>query len=132
MDLQNTLLQSPLHLTILTKLTSGDLVRKLLAAGATPDLRDRNGNTALHLACKAGDFKAVCDLTTPLSDDEVTSVTYDLPPSYRFCIPQDLNLRNYEGKKYVLVDFHEYLTPEIYAFFANLCVSVSSCFRPTI
>lgn len=98
MDLQNNLLQTPLHLAILTGLTSGGLLRRLLAGGATPDLRDRNGNTALHLACKAGDRQAVRTLTTPLMGEEITSIPYELPSSHACCIPQNLDLRNYEGE----------------------------------
>ncbi|XP_054997664.1 nuclear factor NF-kappa-B p105 subunit isoform X2 [Sorex araneus] len=51
-NLRNNLYQTPLHLAVLTE--QPDVVEALLGAGADPGLLDRSGDSALHLAAKAG------------------------------------------------------------------------------
>jgi ankyrin only family protein len=93
LNLQNDFRQTALHLAVLTNLPP--LTRRLVVKGARLETRDRNGNTALHLACKHGFEACVEMLTTPLSQEERKSVPYDLPPR---SIPQDLTINNYEGE----------------------------------
>ncbi|KAM4013052.1 NF-kappa-B inhibitor alpha [Anomaloglossus baeobatrachus] len=54
---QNKLLQTPLHLAIITD--QYELAAKLLEAGCDPEMRDHAGNTALHIACKKGSLRGV-------------------------------------------------------------------------
>jgi len=62
LNVQNKLLQSPLHLAVLTKQPS--VVSKLVESGADVMSRDRNGNTALSIACRDGLFRIVNILVT--------------------------------------------------------------------
>ncbi|XP_078389631.1 uncharacterized protein LOC144671552 [Cetorhinus maximus] len=50
LDIYNNLRQTPLHLAVITKQSS--IVRQLVANGASRVLLDRNGQTAVHLACE--------------------------------------------------------------------------------
>ena len=68
LDIQNDIAQTPLHLAVLT--SQPFVLRKLVVAGASLGIRDRNGNTALHLACSAGDVECVKQLLTPLTLSE--------------------------------------------------------------
>lgn len=49
-----------------------DLVRRLLIAGATLDLRNKIGNTALHIACEEGNLDVVKSILEPISSAELT------------------------------------------------------------
>lgn len=49
----NFLRQTPLHLAVITKQPRA--LDCLIKAGANPRLRDRHGNTAVHIACSYGD-----------------------------------------------------------------------------
>lgn len=49
-----------------------DLVRRLLIAGATLDLRNKIGNTALHIACEEGNLDVVKSILEPISSTELT------------------------------------------------------------
>jgi len=51
------MLQTPLHLAVITHQMS--IVKKLIEGGADVNLMDRNGQTALHLACQDGDINCV-------------------------------------------------------------------------
>ncbi len=88
----NTYGQAPLHLAVITK--QPNIVRKLVAMGAPLEQKDRNGNTALHLACREGDLPCVQALTFPLSSSESASAAYSVPIQ---CIPQSMEIWNYEG-----------------------------------
>ena len=92
LSIQNTLGQAPLHLAVITK--QADVVRKLVAMGALLEQRDRNGNTPLHLACREGDVACVQALTLPLTTTEMSRVAYGASVE---CIPQNMDLWNYEG-----------------------------------
>ncbi|XP_067875048.1 NF-kappa-B inhibitor beta-like [Heterodontus francisci] len=50
LNLQNDMKQTALHLAVI--IGRADLVEKLVAAGANLLLQEKDGNTALHLACK--------------------------------------------------------------------------------
>ncbi|KAM9294442.1 NF-kappa-B inhibitor alpha [Gastrophryne carolinensis] len=54
---QNNLLQTPLHLAIITE--QAEIAGKLLQAGCDPEIRDYRGNTALHIACEKGSLAGV-------------------------------------------------------------------------
>ncbi|XP_029475216.1 NF-kappa-B inhibitor beta [Rhinatrema bivittatum] len=54
LDLQNDLGQTALHIAVIIGLPT--FVEKLLVAGANPCIQEKNGNTALHVACKEGQY----------------------------------------------------------------------------
>lgn len=66
LDIYNYLKQTPLHLATITRQPAA--IRRLLEAGASPDIPDRNGRTALHLACEQGDLDCVKEIVRPLND----------------------------------------------------------------
>ncbi|KAM4713245.1 NF-kappa-B inhibitor epsilon [Anableps anableps] len=79
LDIQNNLYQSPLHLATYLNLT--DVVTTLMEKGASLELQDQDGNTALHVACQHGQIKCV------------TEMTRDLPPSLLAPVLQTQNWR---------------------------------------
>ncbi len=94
LDVQNyRYRQSPLHLAALTG--QAMVARKLLAWGATVDLRDHRGDTPLHIACRQGSLDCVKVLTTPLEYQEVRHTPYSVPCQR---VPQDMSLMNYNGE----------------------------------
>ena len=90
--LKNKLSQTSLHLATVTEQTR--VVRALMAAGADVAARDRDGNTALHIACRNGSLGIVRTLLEPVTYDEVLNNKYDIPYQE---IPQDFSIANYEG-----------------------------------
>ena len=68
LDIMNDDWETPLHLAVITK--QPNIVRKLLLSGADLLKQNINGNTALHLACKFGNFLCVKALTQMLSKEE--------------------------------------------------------------
>ncbi|XP_072122210.1 B-cell lymphoma 3 protein isoform X2 [Mobula birostris] len=50
LDIYNNLRQTPLHLAVITR--HADLTAVLVTGGASPVLLDRNGQSAIHLACE--------------------------------------------------------------------------------
>ena len=93
LDHRNLLQQSALHLAVLTH--QPVVVRSLVVTGATLDIRDRNGNTALHLCCKQGDVDSATALTTPIDTRERNPLSSNVPLRK---IPQDLSILNYDGE----------------------------------
>lgn len=93
LNLSNLLRQTPLHLAVLTKQSA--IVRRLLCAGAEATAQDRDGNTALHIACREGYEDIVRQLLRPVTYQETRENTYDIPFQR---LPQDMNVRNYEGE----------------------------------
>ena len=81
-----------LHLAVLTG--QYQVVRKLVVCGASLDIKNQNGDTALHLACKRGDIKCVLALVTPITQEDAMNSPYPLP--YRM-IPQDQSVYNFNG-----------------------------------
>ncbi|XP_072836375.2 B-cell lymphoma 3 protein isoform X1 [Pogona vitticeps] len=77
LDTFNNLRQTPLHLAVITDQPA--LVKLLLSHGASPMVLDRNGQTALHLACEHGSLRCLQELL-------------DGRPSLL-----DLEARNFEG-----------------------------------
>ena len=81
-DHHNILRQTSLHLSVLSQHLL--ITKLLLQQGAHPQLRDRHGNTALHLACRLGDVEAVKVLMAREIHCESQSTSY-------------VNLLNYDG-----------------------------------
>ncbi|XP_015281361.1 PREDICTED: B-cell lymphoma 3 protein [Gekko japonicus] len=77
LDAFNNLRQTPLHLAVITGQPA--LVKLLLSHGASPMVLDRNGQTALHLACEHGSLRCLQEML-------------EGRPS-----PLDLEARNFEG-----------------------------------
>ncbi|CAG2181050.1 unnamed protein product, partial [Oppiella nova] len=95
LDATNHLSQTPLHLAALTG--QSHIVRRLVISGATVDLRDRHGNTALHIACAQSDYTAVCQLISPIRDRELHSAhVVNYPVDSQHLPVHYLELRNYE------------------------------------
>ncbi|KRG02635.1 uncharacterized protein Dmoj_GI14683, isoform B [Drosophila mojavensis] len=108
LNIQNDVAQTPLHLAALT--AQPTILRMLLLAGAEPTVRDRHGNTALHLSCIAGEKQCVRALTEKFgaseiheahrqyghrsNDKAVSSLSYAH-------LPADLEIRNYDGERCV-------------------------------
>uniref|UniRef100_UPI00398EEE38 B-cell lymphoma 3 protein-like n=1 Tax=Pristiophorus japonicus TaxID=55135 RepID=UPI00398EEE38 len=77
LDIYNNLRQTPLHLAVITKQSS--VAGQLVANGACRGLLDRNGQTAIHLACEHSSLECLVSL---LGSSQETI---------------DLEIRNYEG-----------------------------------
>lgn len=92
-NIPNNLRQTPLHLAVATRQLI--IVRRLMAAGAALDFPDHCGNTALHIACREGMLEMVQLLLRSVHYDETLMNAYEIPYQR---IPQDLSLRNYDGK----------------------------------
>ncbi|XP_021370621.1 NF-kappa-B inhibitor alpha-like isoform X2 [Mizuhopecten yessoensis] len=90
---QNNLMQTPLHLAVMTGMA--DIVRRLIVAGADITLRDHRGDTPLHIASRNGDKEIVRLLLDPVSYEETLQNSYKIPYQK---IPQNLELRNYNGQ----------------------------------
>lgn len=92
LSFRNNIFQTPLHLAVLTRQVK--VVRALMAAGADISVRDKDGNTALHIACRDGLFDIAGNLLEPIRYNEVINNGYKAPYQK---IPQDLAVANYEG-----------------------------------
>ncbi|XP_053398887.1 NF-kappa-B inhibitor epsilon-like [Mercenaria mercenaria] len=90
LSLKNMLFQTPLHLAAITN--QPEVTKELVAAGAEVELRDREGNTALHIACREGFQRIVECLLEPV---QATRCNDNSPRNQK--IPQDFSIRNYEG-----------------------------------
>lgn len=86
--------QTPLHLAVLTH--QARIARCLVVAGANVDIRDRRGNTALHLACQIGDIECVKALLEPITvaETNTANLQYD---AFMQHLSQNLEQRNYDG-----------------------------------
>lgn len=65
-------LQSPLHLA--TYLNLMHVVRELMEKGASLELQDRDGNTALHVACQQGPTEMVSEMTRHVSPSKLAPI----------------------------------------------------------
>lgn len=93
LNIPNNLLQTALHLAVITKMKS--VVRRLIVAGADVTARDHKGDTPLHIACREGFEEIVAVLLEPVTYNETLENRYKIPYQK---IPQNLELRNYNGK----------------------------------
>ena len=92
LNIRNKISQTPLHLAVLTNQVC--LVRRLVVGGADIEARDRNGNMAIHLACRDNLLSVVNALIEPVRYDEQKRNNYDI--SYQN-IDKTLESMNYEG-----------------------------------
>lgn len=74
LDIQNNLYQSPLHLAVYLDLKS--VVQSLVKRGASLHLQDRDGNTALHVACQQGQMECVTHMTRDVSHSKLVPVLH--------------------------------------------------------
>ncbi|XP_051908429.1 NF-kappa-B inhibitor epsilon [Hippocampus zosterae] len=72
LDIQNYLYQSPLHLATYLNLT--DVVKSLVAKSVSIELQDRDGNTALHVACHHGLTACATEMTSEMSASKLALV----------------------------------------------------------
>ncbi|XP_060711536.1 NF-kappa-B inhibitor epsilon-like [Hemiscyllium ocellatum] len=89
---QNDLFQTPLHLAMYTRQTK--IVRQLVLKGVDTELQDRNGNTALHLACQYSLEECVPVLTKPVTAKEHALFGFDTPSPLG---PRNLERHNWQG-----------------------------------
>lgn len=95
LDIQNNELYAPLHIAVL--MNQPNMVRRLVVAGATNDIRDQEGNTPLHLASKRGYLECAEALLRSISVEELKDasvVSSDVHNSLRSI----LDLKNYHGE----------------------------------
>uniref|UniRef100_A0A1A9Z1N5 Uncharacterized protein n=1 Tax=Glossina pallidipes TaxID=7398 RepID=A0A1A9Z1N5_GLOPL len=89
--------RTPLHLATLAQRPK--ILRALLLAGASPAICDRQGNTALHLACRSGVEESVLAIIAPFSEDEVAEFSRaHVRHNVSTCISKVLEMRNYNGE----------------------------------
>lgn len=74
LNIQNFLHQSPLHLAVLTGQV--EIVQALIAKGVDVTLRDQQGNTPLHIACRKGDRDAVQMIVQSFGNDVTSRTKY--------------------------------------------------------
>lgn len=74
LDIQNNLYQSPLHLAVYLHLEA--VVQRLVERGASLHLQDRDGNTALHVACQHGQSQCVSHMTRDMSPSKLAPVLH--------------------------------------------------------
>ncbi|XP_026174726.1 NF-kappa-B inhibitor epsilon [Mastacembelus armatus] len=72
LDIQNNLYQSPLHLATYLNLTTA--VKSLVEKGASLELQDQDGNTALHVACQHGQRECANEMTRDISPSKLAPV----------------------------------------------------------
>ncbi|CAB3369242.1 Hypothetical predicted protein [Cloeon dipterum] len=96
LDIANNYHQTPLHLAVLTK--QHRIVRVLLVAGASPNLKDLNGNTALHLASEQGFTDCVHALLQPITVEEMSNSGLVFTQPRYLSKPALLEELNYDGQ----------------------------------
>ena len=92
LNVRNKLSQTPLHLAVLIKDVA--LVRRLVVAGADIESRDKDGNMAIHLACRDNQLNILRALLEPVGYEEQKRNNYDIPVQK---VPQNLEIKNYDG-----------------------------------
>ncbi len=96
LNISNDLMQTPLHLSVLTR--QPEICRALVLANAQIDCIDRNGDTPLHIACRLNDEDCIRVLTERISPLEYQRGLVPLNRSLEVQqLPQNLELRNFEG-----------------------------------
>jgi len=113
LDLQNyEFHQTALHLAVITDQPA--IVRLLVNSGASVDIRDRQGNTALHVACSRGLIRCIIEMMKQFTEEECQQIqqyriaaelpTFQFPP---FRLP-NLNAIDYDGV-YVVTSMTEFV-----------------------
>jgi ankyrin repeat protein len=76
-------------------------VRRLLVSGATIDLKNFDGETALHIACFQGDLETVKAILKPISPTEVIEANLDhyMPQIHGSNMITLMHDMNYEGEQ---------------------------------
>ena len=92
LNIPNKLFQSALHVAVLTNQAA--LVRRLVIGGADLESRDKDGNMAIHLACRENNIQCVQALLEPVRYEEQKINNYEI--SFQK-VPQNLESKNYEG-----------------------------------
>lgn len=95
LDIQNNELYAPLHIAVL--MNQPNMVRRLVVAGATNDIRDQEGNTPLHLASKRGYLECAEALLRSISVEELNDasvVSCDVHNNLHTI----LDMKNYQGE----------------------------------
>ena len=99
LNIRNCHSLTPLHLAVLEH--EPLLCRRLLLADASLRIQNAEGNTALHLACKSGDYYCAKALTEPLTQIEVMWLDKNGKKINRS--RADFEIHNHEGKhRYLL------------------------------
>jgi ankyrin only family protein len=95
LDIQNNELYAPLHIAVL--MNQPNMVRRLIVAGATNDIRDLEGNTPLHLASKRGYLECAEALLRSVSVEELKDACVHGSTSHQN-LHQILDTKNYHGE----------------------------------
>ena len=98
LNIYNNMFQTALHVAASTNNVT--IVRRLIVAGANVTLKDRHGNTALHIACNRGYLEVAKALLEPVRYPETKVNSYQIPFQK---IPQNLELRNSQGLTCLLI-----------------------------
>ena len=116
LDIQNNELYAPLHIAVL--MNQPNMVRRLIVAGATSDIRDLEGNTPLHLASKRGYLECAEALLRSISTEELKEACVNASSSH-LTLHKILDTKNYQGEHSVhLATFGQH-----YNFIRFLCWS---------
>ena len=95
LDIQNNELYAPLHIAVL--MNQPTMVRRLVVAGATNDIRDHEGNTPLHLASKRGYLECAEALLRSISVEELREASVASSDAHNN-LHSILDLKNYHGE----------------------------------
>lgn len=116
LDIQNNELYAPLHIAVL--MNQPNMVRRLIVAGATNDIRDLEGNTPLHLASKRGYLECAEALLRSISNEDLKEAQVQVSESHAN-LHKILDTKNYHGEHSVhLATFGQH-----YNFIRFLCWS---------
>ena len=122
LDIQNNELYAPIHLAVLVNQPA--MVRQLVVAGAATDIRDREGNTPLHLAARRGLKECAVALLSPIRSDELREAAV-AGATHTTDLHAVLNTKNYNGEHCVhLATFGRHY--EFLAFLADMSANMAA------
>lgn len=99
MNIQNNLFQTPLHLAVLTRQRL--ILLNLILKGCDLNIRDRQGNTAFHIACIHENVRMVKDITLVLGDQSNKELFTAKNYEGLSCLHSILRHRNFKILKYL-------------------------------